>query len=153
MTQTHVPTAKPPAWANRMMCRMLRTPGLQSWLGRSVAMVTFTGRRSGRTITIPVSYTRRGNTVMVLTKTVRHWWRNFAQEPAVRLRLRGQEHTGTARAIDDTEERKTRIAAFLRQRTRDARAYGVGLQPDKTVPDDELERLAPQLVPIEITLD
>ena len=153
MTQTTVPTAKPPAWVNRMMCRLLRTPGIQSWLGRTTAVVAFTGRRSGRTITIPVSYVEQGRTVYLLTKGMRNWWRNFAQEPAVRLRLKGIEHTGSARAITGTEERKTRIAAFLKERPRDARAYGVKLGPNNTVPEDELNRLAPELVPIEITLD
>lgn len=153
MTDTTVSTAKPPDRVNRVMVRALRTPGLQSMLGRSIAVLTFTGRRSGRQITIPVSYVSEGDRVFVMTKTARNWWRNFAQEPAVRLRLKGVGYTGTARAVTDIEERIAVIVTFLQHRPLDARAYGVKLGRDKVINDEDVRRLAPQVVPIEITLD
>ena len=153
MTNITVPTTKPPDWINRILCRLLRTPGLQAWLGRSTAIITFTGRRSGRSITIPVTYTRDGDQVYLLTKAVRQWWKNFTHEPAVRLRLAGVEHTGTARAVSDVEDRIPLIRQFLRLRPRDARVYGVKLGADGTLRDEDARRLAPQLIPIEIALD
>ena len=153
MADTTVSTAKPPNWVNRMMCSALRTPGLQSILGRSTAVLTFTGRRSGSQITIPVTYVRTGDRVFLMTKAVRNWWRNFAQEPAVRLRLKGVGYTGTARAVTDIDERLPLIVSFLQQRPLDARAYGVKLGPGKIAHDEDVRRLAPQVVPIEITLD
>src|SRR5690625_1630654 len=54
-----------------------------SRLGRlltgTVALVTYTGRRSGRTFTIPVAYRRTGDTVTVGVNLpdAKTWWRNF----------------------------------------------------------------------------
>lgn len=74
-----VPRWTPPRWMNAAMKLFLRTPGLQSWLGRSVALITWTGRRSGRHYTTPVSYHRSDGEVTLLSKRFRNWWRNFAE--------------------------------------------------------------------------
>lgn len=50
---------------------VLRTPGLQTMVGREVALLGFKGRKTGRSYTIPVSYQRDGDTVTVVTKKLR----------------------------------------------------------------------------------
>lgn len=42
-----VPDWTPPSWLNAMMRTMLRTPGLERLVGKSVALISFTGRKSG----------------------------------------------------------------------------------------------------------
>ncbi len=37
-----------------MMKLMLKTPGLEQWLGRQLALLTFTGRKTGQQYTTPV---------------------------------------------------------------------------------------------------
>jgi hypothetical protein len=75
-------------------------------LGRSIAMVSYTGRRSGRPFTIPVSYRRRGDEIEigVSMPDAKTWWRNFLGDGApLTLRIDGKEHAGTAVAHrDDT---------------------------------------------------
>ena len=75
--EVQLPQDKPPQWANSMMKWALTTPGLQGMVGQGVALLTFTGRKTGKTYTIPVSYQRDGDIVSVITKRQRKWWHNF----------------------------------------------------------------------------
>ena len=49
MTDPNVstPSGNVPAWLNAMMRLLLKTPGLQNLLGKQIALLTFTGRRTG----------------------------------------------------------------------------------------------------------
>lgn len=79
-----------------------------SRLGRlltgTVALVTYTGRRSGRTFTIPVAYRRTGDTVTVGVNLpdAKTWWRNFlgAGGPLT-VRIAGRDHPGHGVATRD----------------------------------------------------
>lgn len=144
-SQVTVPTRTPPKWLNWMMLRMLRTPGLQRWIGEGVALLTFTGRRSGRRYTIPISYARDGTRVTALTKKTRSWWRNFADEPNVELRLAGQTFSADAIATVDDPEALPILTGFLEQRPFDAKAYGTPLR-DGRLAEEDARALLPQVV-------
>ena len=47
-------------------------------------MITYTGRRSGRTFTIPVAYRRRGDEIEIAANMpdAKTWWRNFLGDGA-----------------------------------------------------------------------
>jgi len=115
---------------NATMKLLLRTPGLQSWLGRSVGLITWTGRRSGRHYTTPISYYRQDGQVTPLTKPFRAWWRNFAEQPRVELRLAGETVRGLARVGVGDEGALPSLVEFLEHNTRDAKAYGVEIGAD-----------------------
>ncbi|OBJ73088.1 nitroreductase/quinone reductase family protein [Mycobacterium sp. 1274756.6] len=70
----------------------------------TVALVTYTGRRSGRTFTIPVAYRRTGDTVTIGVNLpdAKIWWRNFlgAGGPLT-VRIAGRDHPGHAVATRD----------------------------------------------------
>ncbi|MBY6363574.1 nitroreductase/quinone reductase family protein [Rhodococcoides corynebacterioides] len=91
--------------ANTLVRPLMRMPGLGSLLGRGLATVTYTGRKSGRRISLPVAYSRRGDvvTVTVVAPSQKSWWRNFRPDPApVTLDIAGVEHRGTAQATEST---------------------------------------------------
>ena len=62
-TPRTVPTAAPPKWMNTIMTAMLRTPGIQRLLGKTLALITCTGRKTGNRNTTPVTYYRVNDTV------------------------------------------------------------------------------------------
>lgn len=68
--QLSVPTWTPPKWLNAVMQIMLSTPGLPRILGRTTALFTFTGRRTGNSYTTPVTHYRSGDKVIVLSAVV-----------------------------------------------------------------------------------
>ena len=79
-------------------------------LGRNVAVITYTGRRSGRTITTPVAYRRKGDELQIAANMpdAKNWWRNFTDEGApLSVRLNGVERVGHAVSQRDANGRVT----------------------------------------------
>ncbi len=58
---------------------LTRSSWLGGLVGRGVVLLTYTGRRSGRTFTLPVGYRRSGDTVTIPAEfpDAKNWWRNF----------------------------------------------------------------------------
>ena len=79
-------------------------------VNRNIAMLSYTGRRSGRSFSTPVAYRRTGDEITISanlpeTKT---WWRNFLGDGGpVKLQLDGTERIGHALAKRDTKGRVT----------------------------------------------
>lgn len=69
-----------------------------------VTTITYTGRRTGRTISTPVMYRRTGDQVVIGVRSPegKTWWRNFLGEGApITLHLDGSDRTGHAIAHQD----------------------------------------------------
>src|SRR3712207_4553304 len=87
-------------------------------LGRRLAVLRYTGVRSGRTYEPVVLYARTGSTVWVLVGGAEHktWWRNLLAPADVVVRLAGEDHAGRAVAVvgrDQPEEAQRGLTAFL----------------------------------------
>ncbi len=147
-----VPTWTPPRWMNIAMGFLLRTPGLQRLLGRATALITFTGRRSGRRYTTPVTYTRSDDAVIILSKKFRTWWRNLASHPEVELRLAGEVVRGHAEASRGDASALATLIEYLQSRPRDAKFYGVRLGPDGEPDERDARALLPQIVVVRVAL-
>ncbi|HEX2404506.1 MAG TPA: nitroreductase/quinone reductase family protein [Acidimicrobiia bacterium] len=144
-----LPQDIPPNWANSMMKWALTTPGLQGMVGQGVALLTFTGRKTGKTYTIPVSYHRDGDVVTVVTKRARNWWRNFSAPHEVQVRLAGRTYNGQGVAGGSDEETLEFMTRYLEERPIDAKAYG--LKKDE-VTRDKIARILPHIVVIRIEI-
>jgi F420H(2)-dependent quinone reductase len=83
---------------NRGLKAILRSRAHRLASGR-VALITYTGRRSGRDYTIPVFYRDKGDEVSIAVGWPERkvWWRNLTGEgEAVRLLVAGEELRGHA---------------------------------------------------------
>lgn len=147
--EVRMPEDKPPAWANSFMKWVLHTPGLQTMVGGQVALLGFTGRKTGRSYTIPVSYQRDGDTVNVVTKKLRKWWRNFKTPAEVELRLAGRAYSGKAEVVAIDEEALEFMTQYLEKRPIDAKAYG--LEKDE-ITKEKIAGIMPHIVVIRIEL-
>ena len=97
--------------------RALLRSRLHGLLSGSLLLVTYSGRRSGRTFTIPVLYAEAGSELVVYVGRSREkvWWRNLRGGAPVRVRLRGHELAGTATVVvGDPDLRETYLARFPR---------------------------------------
>ncbi len=148
-TEVRLPEDTPPKWANSLMKWALTTPGLQAMVGQGVALLMFTGRRTGKTYTIPVSYHREGEIVTVVTKRVRKWWRNFETPTDVELRLAGLVYSGTAKAEPDEGNTLDFMLAYLDKRPIDAKAYGLARDE---ITREKVARILPHIVLIRIVI-
>jgi hypothetical protein len=145
----HLAEDKPPEWVNTMMRWMLTTPGIQAMVGKGVALLTFTGRKTGKTYTIPVSYQREGDTITVITKRARNWWRNFQTPAAVELRLAGRNFHGQAEAAPGESDVLEFMIKYLEKRPVDAKAYGLRREE---ITSEKVARILPHIVLIHITI-
>ena len=104
MPAGHAPFAIWNRSGNQGVALLLRTP-LHPLVSRQLALITVTGRRTGREHTLPVGYKEDGGriTIPVLWPERKVWWRNLTDVAPVRLRLRGQERTGQGQAhVEDS---------------------------------------------------
>ena len=68
-------------------------------VGRHITPITYRGRKSGRTFTLPVGYRRAENTVTIPVELAerKKWWRNFLGDGGpLTIRLDGVDRTGHA---------------------------------------------------------
>ena len=82
---------------------VLRSPAHRLLSGQ-LALITVTGRLSGREYTIPVLYKRDGGTVRIEVgwPERKRWWRNLTGAGApVRMRVGNEEYRGLAVARGD----------------------------------------------------
>jgi deazaflavin-dependent oxidoreductase (nitroreductase family) len=148
-TEVKLPEDTPPAWANSLMKWALTTPGIQAMVGQGVALLTFTGRKTGKTYTIPVSYHREDDTVTVVTKRVRSWWRNFETPHEVEIRLAGRDYVGKAEAKTGEADALEFMTDYLEKRPIDAKAYGLARNE---ITREKVARILPHIVLIRIAI-
>jgi hypothetical protein len=77
---------------------ILRSP-LHGVMSRRLMLITFTGRRTGKQYTTPISYVQQGKTLLLGVGGP--WWRNLGGGAQVQVRLQGKTYTGHAEAWSD----------------------------------------------------
>ncbi|WIM85766.1 hypothetical protein PT015_12435 [Candidatus Mycobacterium wuenschmannii] len=95
---------------NAPVTAITASPRFGKLLRRSVTTISYTGRRSGKTFSIPVAYRRRGDEIEVGANLpdAKTWWRNFLGEGGpVTLTLDDTERAGHAVAQRDSNGRVT----------------------------------------------
>ena len=150
-------TARPWDWtpspfANAMVSTMLRIPLLHHAISKSILLLTFTGRKSGKRYTTPVGYIREGRTVTILTKWFRPWWRNFQASAPVELLIEGKHYHGEGKALTDEAAIIPILTDVIQKYPYYANYYSVHMvgpnQPDLA----DVRRIAPKIVVLQITL-
>jgi F420H(2)-dependent quinone reductase len=98
----HAPFAFFNRTGNPLVSLLLRSP-LHRLVSGRLALITVTGRRSGRVYTFPVGYRQDGDrvTIGVVWPERKVWWRNLRDGGRVGTRLRGVERSGQAHARGD----------------------------------------------------
>ena len=138
---------------NPVMRGLLRSPfhGITS---HNIGILYFTGRKSGRKLSTPLSYTREGNTVRLLSNQSTRWWLNFREGAKVEMEIARQRHSGTAILLEgDSEALRTGVRRFIRALPRDAKVYGLKLDANGEVVESSLADIAEQLILVEIQLN
>jgi deazaflavin-dependent oxidoreductase (nitroreductase family) len=149
MSQTTSGGSIPP-FVNHAMKFVLRSP-VHGMVSKTVLLITFTGRKSGKTYTIPVSYSQHSDQVTVLTHA--DWWKNLRSDTPVTLRLRGQEFQGLAEAVaEDKQAIATGLIAHLRKVPSDARYYDVTFDDHNNPRPEEVEKAVQSVVMLRIRL-
>jgi hypothetical protein len=94
---------------NRLAVALLDTPVLGRIVGRGLVKIRYVGRRSGKTVELPVGYRRSGDDIIigVAAPDAKTWWRNFLGDgaPITLLGLDGRDRIAHAVANRDAQGR------------------------------------------------
>ena len=131
--------------------KILMLSPFQGMFSGSLMLISVTGRKSGRTITTPVNYYRDGNTLWVLSKRARNWWRNVMGGAEVTLHLQGCNVQARAEAIMDEVVVAERIGEYVRHLPGTAKPLGVNFQNGVANCEDTI-RLATESLFVKIQL-
>jgi hypothetical protein len=100
------------AAANRLLLPLLRSPAGRL-LGRRLAVLEYTGRRTGLPRQLVAFYVSDGIRVRIDVGMApgKTWWRNFEEPRRLRLRLAGTDHYALAHVAHDGQH--VRVIAEL----------------------------------------
>ncbi|MEC3952639.1 nitroreductase/quinone reductase family protein [Nocardia sp. CDC153] len=102
------------AQINGAIVALTELPVIGPIMGRGFVVITYTGRRSGKTFSTPVNYRRKGDEILigVAMPDKKSWWRNFQGEGApISLRLNGVDRTG--HAVTDRDNGRVTVRVKL----------------------------------------
>ena len=94
---------------NRVAVALLDAPVLGRIVGRGLVKIRYVGRRTGKTVELPVGYRRSGRDIVigVMAPDAKTWWRNFLGDggPITVLGLDGRDRIAHAVANRDAAGR------------------------------------------------
>lgn len=134
---------------NDFVMFFLRTP-LHVLMGNTM-LLTVIGCRSGRRYSTPVGFYRQGDTLWVMTRRDRTWWRNVRHGAEVSLLLQGKTRQAFAQAELDEEAVGAHLRDYLRHMPLAAKSLGIRMK-DKTPNPEDVCRAAKDRLFVRIEL-
>lgn len=113
--------------ANTMPATVLRTP-LHPLMSKHTMLLSFTGRRSGKTYTTPIAYLKRPGEIVSTTDSP--WWKNLVGGAPVSARVAGVVYRGTGEAVTDPDQAAQILAELVAHQASYARLARLPTGPD-----------------------
>ena len=139
-------TNLPPLWLfralNPLMRAVLRSP-FHGLLSGMLMLLSYTGRKSGKTYTIPIGYFVWGEGELMAFSTAR-WWTNLRGGTPVTLLVKGQQLNAVPTVIHEREAVIGTVEEFItRLGLATARKLPIGLPADREPTQADLRRVPP----------
>lgn len=120
---------------NDFMAWVLRSP-FHGMLSAGMALITVTGRKTGKTYTTPVGYYVEGEYLWVITSRERKWWRNLQGGAGIQLLLKRKPVQGVAELELEEPAVAARMFEYLRHIPQAAKQMGIRMENGKLNADD-----------------
>jgi deazaflavin-dependent oxidoreductase (nitroreductase family) len=146
---TEKKTTIPPA-VNAAMRFILRSP-LHGMVSKTIMLISFTGRKSGKLYSTPVSYSQNGSQVTIFTHG--EWYKNLVAGAPVTLRIRGKDYTGQADVtVADKAAKAAGMTEHLKAARNGAKFSGITFDDAGEPHKNEIEKAIDDMVMIRVTL-
>jgi deazaflavin-dependent oxidoreductase (nitroreductase family) len=131
---------------NPIVVFLLHSP-LHSLMDKSTVLITFTGRKSGKRYTIPVSYVRDGDTLTMISQREHTWWKNLRGGAQITLYKEGHTSKASGEVFTDAETVANKLLLFLQKFPGYQRLIHIKLNPNGQPEDPEaFQRFAKDMV-------
>jgi deazaflavin-dependent oxidoreductase (nitroreductase family) len=107
-------------------------------MSRRLILLSYTGRKTGKPYTIPVSYVEQGDALLIPGGGA--WKINLENGLAVRIRFRGKELSAVPEIIRDPDEVEELVSFMMAANPTVSRFIGVPKQPDGHPDREKLEQ-------------
>ncbi len=135
---------------NLSMSALLRSPFHRLFSG-NILLLTFSGRKTGRRYTTPLSYAREGDRLYCFTDAP--WSRNLRGGAPVSVTLRRKAFQGVGETIvGDPERIGMALTHYFQQVPRDAKFYSVTMDRHGNPDAQQVARAARGIIFVEIQL-
>ena len=127
-------------WYNSIIAWLLRSP-FHGFVSKNMMLISYTGRKSGNSYTIPVNYLRmrdeEGEFLAITSQKERVWWRNLRGATPVSVFLQGRERSANAEVIEEEAKVALNMLVYFQHAPQLARYYGVSLdENNQPIPED-----------------
>lgn len=123
---------------NPVVTLLLRSP-LHFLASKSLMVVTFWGRKSGKQYSTPVRYLRYENTIVSFSSDDTAWWRNLRDGARARLLVQGKNSDCTTTVIEhDLEKVREWLEYYFKQFPQDMAYHDVTLKSDGSVDEETM---------------
>ena len=137
---------------NPVVKKILRSP-LHGVLSQNTLLLEFTGRKSGRKLSTPVSYHSSDGVAHCFTRKSFVWWKNLNSAESVYVTIKGKRHLVNPEVEAENSEIKGQaLRHFLRAVPRDAPHSGVSLDTNGDPSVDDIQRVVSDMVYVRLPL-
>jgi deazaflavin-dependent oxidoreductase (nitroreductase family) len=132
---------------NLFMTAIIASP-LHGLMGEGFAVITVTGRKTGRRISTPINVSPQAGELVVISYRSRNWWKNLLDGRTGELRHRGKTIPVAARILDQTPGVKPMLKSYFDQYPGRAKYFGIQTGAGERVSEEALDRAAQERVVI-----
>jgi deazaflavin-dependent oxidoreductase (nitroreductase family) len=153
------PSPVSPFWfmnkiANPLVRLILKSP-LHGWLSRSILLITYYGRKSGRKYTLPVQYAPSADTLYIIpgASGQKTWWRNLRGGASIQVLMEGQLKQAQAQVLTgaaDCDEIARALKVFVERFPAATRLHSIQVKPDGSLDESDLYRAAASVVVVRV---
>jgi len=112
---------------NGFISWVLRSP-LHGILSNGTMLITVTGRKTGKKITLPVGYYCEDGSLWILTSRDRTWWRNLEYGAEVSLLMKRKQLKAFAEADLDDASVEQQMHEYIRHVPQAAKSLGIRVE-------------------------
>ena len=134
--------------------KCLLRSSLHGLMSKNTLLLEFTGRKSGRSLSTPISYCLDGQAAHCFTNRSFGWWRNLLTGQRVHLTIQGRKWSSLPQVeTSDYELMGAQLNAFLTAVPRDASHAGVRLDKEGKPDPADVRRVVPDMVYLRFPLE
>jgi len=140
----------PSPFGNAFMQAIIASP-LHPLLGDGFAVITVTGRKSGRRISTPINVAPQDGEFVVISYRNRLWWRNLLDGRKGELHHRGSNLPVVGRILDQTAGVAAALKKYFEKYPGRAKYFGIRMGGEGKATEEELTRAAADRVVVFLT--